>query len=145
MEKKEKKNKTKHWSILFLKGNYWTAGLLPPWGSIIMTTVQKLAELTEKSRVHVNADSESESLIPKVHHRRGTLTTLRGWLLGAWEAWEHFHRHPWNFLNLLFKKILFYTGVEMIYNAVLVSGVRQSDSVTHISILFQILFPFRLL
>ena len=35
----------------------------------------------------------------------------------------------------------------MIYNAVLVSGVQQSDSVIRIylSILFQILFPFRLL
>ena len=35
----------------------------------------------------------------------------------------------------------------MIYNVVLVSGVQQSDSVIHIhvSILFQILFPFRLL
>ena len=35
----------------------------------------------------------------------------------------------------------------MINNVVLVSGVQQSDSVTHIhtSILFQILFPFRLL
>ena len=35
----------------------------------------------------------------------------------------------------------------MINNVVLVSGVQQSDSVIHIhvSILFQILFPFRLL
>ena len=35
----------------------------------------------------------------------------------------------------------------MINNVVLVSGVQQSDSVTHIhvSILFKILFPFRLL
>ena len=35
---------------------------------------------------------------------------------------------------------------ELIYNAVLVSGVQHSDSVIHIhvSILFQILFPFRL-
>ena len=30
-------------------------------------------------------------------------------------------------------------------NVVLISGVQQSDSVIHISILFQILFPFRLL
>ena len=31
------------------------------------------------------------------------------------------------------------------YNVVLVSGVQQSDSVTyvHLSILFQIIFPFR--
>ena len=40
---------------------------------------------------------------------------------------------------------LFYVEVELIYNVVLVSGVKQSDSVIHISILFQILFPFRLL
>ena len=35
----------------------------------------------------------------------------------------------------------------MIYSVVLVSGVQQSDSVIHIhiSILFQILFPYRLL
>ena len=33
----------------------------------------------------------------------------------------------------------------MINNVVLVSGVQRSDSVIHVSILFQILFPFRLL
>ena len=46
------------------------------------------------------------------------------------------------------KKIfLFYIGVELINNVVLVSGVQHSDSVHHIhvSILFQMLFPFRLL
>ena len=45
------------------------------------------------------------------------------------------------------KNFLFYIGVYLINNAVLVSGEQQSDSVTHIhvSILFQILFPFRLL
>ena len=31
----------------------------------------------------------------------------------------------------------------MIYNVVLVSGVQESDSVIHIFILFQILFPYR--
>ena len=36
-------------------------------------------------------------------------------------------------------------GVELINNAVLISGVQQSDSVIHISILFQIIFPFSLL
>ena len=42
---------------------------------------------------------------------------------------------------------IFSIGLQLIYNAVLVSGVQQSDSVIHIriSILFQILFPFRLL
>ena len=44
-----------------------------------------------------------------------------------------------------FKKFLFYFGVYLTYNVVLVSGVHQSDSVTHISILLQILFPCRLL
>ena len=38
-------------------------------------------------------------------------------------------------------------GVELINNGVLVSGVEPSDSVTHVhvSVLLQILFPFRLL
>ena len=42
---------------------------------------------------------------------------------------------------------LCYIGVELINYVVLVSGVQQSDSVTHmhVSILFQILFPIRLL
>ena len=35
--------------------------------------------------------------------------------------------------------------MELINNIVLVSGIQQSDSVIHVSILFQILFPFRLL
>lgn len=33
----------------------------------------------------------------------------------------------------------------MINNIVLVSGVHQSDSVIHVSVLFQSLLPFRLL
>ena len=43
-----------------------------------------------------------------------------------------------------FLKFLFYIGVELINNVVIVSGVQQSDSVIHIhvSILFQILFPW---
>ena len=43
--------------------------------------------------------------------------------------------------------ILFYCGVQLMNNILLVSGVQQSDSVIHIyvSIVFQILFPFRLL
>ena len=36
-------------------------------------------------------------------------------------------------------------GIFLIYNVVLGSSVQQSDSVTHISILFQILFHYRLL
>ena len=42
-------------------------------------------------------------------------------------------------------KFLFHIGVELINNIVFVTGVQQGDSVIHISILFQILFPFRLL
>ena len=36
-------------------------------------------------------------------------------------------------------------STEWIYKVVLVPGVQQSDSVIHISIVFQIIFPFRLL
>lgn len=44
-------------------------------------------------------------------------------------------------------KFLFYIRLQLINNVVLVSGVQQSDSVihVHVSILFQILFPLRLL
>ena len=46
-----------------------------------------------------------------------------------------------------FSKFLFYVGVQLINNVLSVSGVQESVSVIHIhvSILFQILFPFRLL
>ena len=48
---------------------------------------------------------------------------------------------------LLFKKFLFHIGVQFTNNVVLVSGAQESDSVIHIhvSTLFQILFPFKLL
>ena len=51
------------------------------------------------------------------------------------------------FILFYFLTFLFYIGVELINNVVLISGVQQSDSVIHIhvAILFQILFPFRLL
>ena len=47
----------------------------------------------------------------------------------------------------VFIKFLFYIRVYLINNVVLVSGVQQTDSVIHIhvSILFQIIFLFRLL
>ena len=50
------------------------------------------------------------------------------------------------FIFIIFK-FLFYIGVYFIYNFLLASGVQQSDSVIHIhiSILFQSIFPFRLL
>ena len=48
----------------------------------------------------------------------------------------------------LFKKIILYwnTILKLVHN-VLVSGIQQSDSVIyiHVSILFQVLFPLRLL
>ena len=52
-----------------------------------------------------------------------------------------------NHSKIFFLNFLFYIGVQLINNVVLVSGVQQSDSVIHIhvSILFQILFPIRLL
>ena len=41
----------------------------------------------------------------------------------------------------------FYMGEQLVNNVVLASGIQESDLVihTHVSILFQILFPFRLL
>ena len=44
---------------------------------------------------------------------------------------------------ILFFKIYFLTEVQLLYSIALDSGVQYSDSV--ISILFQILFPYRLL
>ena len=41
--------------------------------------------------------------------------------------------------------VFYLFGVELIYNLAFVSGVQQSDSVTHTSVLFQILFTHRLL
>ena len=48
---------------------------------------------------------------------------------------------------MIFKKILFYIGVLLINNVVLVSRVPQSDSVTqrHVYMYFKIIFPFSLL
>ena len=55
-----------------------------------------------------------------------------------------FSLHPLQHLKIFFK---FYIGTQLINNVVLVLGVQRSDSVIHlhVSILFQILFPFRLL
>ena len=55
-----------------------------------------------------------------------------------------FSPHFEGFLSL---SLFFLIEVQLIYNVVLVSGIQQSDSVIHIHIpiLFQILFPFRLL
>ena len=53
--------------------------------------------------------------------------------------------HTFFFKSLTY--FLFYIGAELINNVVLVSGVQQSGSVIHmyVSVLSQILFPFRLL
>ena len=53
----------------------------------------------------------------------------------------------WLFIFFIFKKKFILYWSILINNVVLVSGVQQSDSVIplHVSILFQILFPFRLL
>ena len=53
-------------------------------------------------------------------------------------------------VNQVFHYVSFirkYIEVQLIYNVALVSSVRQSDSVihTHIFILFEISFPYRLL
>ena len=50
-------------------------------------------------------------------------------------------------LDALKKTFLIFIGVELIYNGVLISAIQESESVIHIhiSILFQILFLFRLL
>ena len=48
-------------------------------------------------------------------------------------------------IPFIFLNFLFYVGIYLIYNVVLVSGVQQSDAVIHISIFFQTLFPVRLL
>ena len=50
-------------------------------------------------------------------------------------------------IAFVFKNFLFYIGVSLINNVVLVSDVQQSESVIHVyvSILFPILFPFKLL
>ena len=61
-----------------------------------------------------------------------------------------------NYLNLLLLflrcrsfifNFLFYIGIQLIYNVVIVSGAQHSESVIyiHVSIPFQILFLFRLL
>ena len=43
--------------------------------------------------------------------------------------------------------LLFYTGIQLIYNAVLISGVEHSESGIHIhtATLLQILFPYKVL
>ena len=51
------------------------------------------------------------------------------------------------FIFLIKKLKQFYIGVYLINSVMLVSGVQQSDSIIHIHVssLFQIIFPFRLL
>ena len=51
----------------------------------------------------------------------------------------------WTWFCFSFFNFLFYIGIWLISNDMLVSGVQQSDSVIHLPVLFPILFPFRLL
>ena len=67
-------------------------------------------------------------------------------VFASFTLFAHFIRNMGRkFCNEVLKNFLFYIEVQLIYNAVLVSHVQQSNSVIHIhiSILFQILFPFR--
>ena len=77
-------------------------------------------------------------------------------ILGDFQLTQQYNTEPakrWTdtggyFFLLLFSpffKFLFYFGLHLTYNVVLVSGVQQSDSVIHVFILFQILSPYRLL
>ena len=63
--------------------------------------------------------------------------------LGSWHKTESWKEGRW--FAQFFCLVLFYTGVKSIYNDAIVSGVQQSGPVTHtcVSVLFQILFPFR--
>ena len=47
---------------------------------------------------------------------------------------------PIYFIGVAFVGRVFYTGLQLIYNVVLVSGIQQSDSVIHIHM--SILFSF---
>ena len=53
----------------------------------------------------------------------------------------------WGINSNFLKKLLFCIGVQLTNNAVLISGVQKSNSVVHIhvAVIFQILFPYRLL
>ena len=57
------------------------------------------------------------------------------------------YRYRYRYRYHIFFLVLFYFGVYLFNNVVLVSGVQQRDSVAHIylAILLQIIFPFRLL
>ena len=60
------------------------------------------------------------------------------------DKWEVFRYFLFNeFLVVVF--FLIFIWVELIYKVALASGIYESDSDIHISILFQILFPYRLL
>ena len=76
------------------------------------------------------------------HDNRNTDQGLGGTVTGGKTSGINLFGTLGFFCNLLFQ-----IGVQLINNVVLVSGVQQSDSVIHIdvSILFQILFPIRLL
>ena len=53
--------------------------------------------------------------------------------------------HPSSFFIFKNCLLIYYIGAQLFNNVVSVSSVQQSDSVIHVSLLFQIRFPFRLL
>ena len=76
---------------------------------------------------------------------------MGGQCLPAGRPWSRTLQSPFfpsvlfHFFSKFFTLFLFYIGVQLIYTIVLASGVRQSDSLihTHVSILFQVLSPYR--
>ena len=78
-----------------------------------------------------------------VKHRRWPAANR--WLLKGSEGWL---QERLSLLTLLPLQAFWncFIRVQLLYNAVFVSGVQQSDSVVHIHIfiLFQILFPYKL-
>ena len=94
--------------------------------------------------------------LDRTHRHADCKSTLRGWepfaghLLSNKVQDRTVLKYPQNYQRVTVRKSFFFNflfciGVELINNVVIVSGVQPSDSVTHIhvSILFQILFPFR--
>ena len=72
-----------------------------------------------------------------------SVVVIKGGTTGSWKQ----ERGLGPVLLNSFLLFLFYIGVYLIYNVVLGSGIQHSDSVIfiHVSILFQTLFPFKLL
>ena len=63
--------------------------------------------------------------------------------VSVWCTYYHFFACPNLFYGVAFVGRVFYIGLQLIYNVVLVSGIQPSGSVIHVS--FTNLFPFKLL